>query len=221
MTAELQSLRENIRLALMDTRIVKSLFSGSFDSAGYTRYLQNVYCYAQHSPVVMALAAARCTGSHPELASYLLHHAQEELGHDRWAFDDLRDLGLTEEEILSSLPTPACEAMIAHTYYTAGHANPIGLFGWMYVLEAVGSDLGGMVAQQLVKASAGGPVTEHRFVARHGVTDVGHTEELAEQITKYVTATDDYKAVVRVGEIIVGLYSRIFREIGGETEHWA
>src|SRR4051794_140767 len=106
MTAELQTLRENIRLALMDTRIVKTLFSGAFDSAGYTRYLQNVYCYAQHSPVVMAMAAARCTGSHPELSAYLLHHAQEELGHDRWAFDDLRDLGLSEDEILALLPTP-------------------------------------------------------------------------------------------------------------------
>ena len=31
-------------------------------------------------------------------------------------------------------------------------ANPVGLFGWLYVLEAMGDDLGGMVAKALGNA---------------------------------------------------------------------
>jgi pyrroloquinoline quinone (PQQ) biosynthesis protein C len=221
MIEDLLSLRDRVRSELMDTRVVRSLFDGRLDAAAYVRYLQNVYCYAQHSPVVMALAAARCTDTHPELSAYLLKHAREEMGHDRWAFDDLRDLGVSEEAIRASQPVPSCEAMIAHMYYTAAHANPIGLFGWMYVLEAVGSDLGTAVARQLTMASAGSTAGEHRFVSRHGITDVDHTQELAEQIGTYVRSAEDQRDVLRVAETIVWLYARIFREIGQEKERWA
>jgi thiaminase len=219
MNDELEVLRTKIRAELMATKVVQSLFNGAFDADAYARYLRNVYAYAQHSPKVMALAAARCSGTHPELAAYLLQHAREEMGHDRWALDDLRDLGISEDEVWLTPPVPACETMISHMYYTAEHANPIGLFGWMYILEVVGSDLGGAVAAQLERATAAS-ANQHRFVARHGVTDVDHTEELTEQIVRYVQSPEDQMAVTRVAEVTTDLYARMFREIGGEQPTW-
>jgi heme oxygenase len=170
----------------------------------------------------MALGASRCTVTHPKLAAYLLHHASDEQGHDAWALADLADLGVPEAEALALRPVPACAAMVGYVHFLAGHANPVGLFGWMYVLEAVGNDLGTIVGKQLASGIGGGgggkgPV---RFVAGHGVADKDHTAELAEQISAHVTTPSDRADVAEAATVVADLYLRMFREIGGEEARW-
>jgi pyrroloquinoline quinone (PQQ) biosynthesis protein C len=189
--------------------------SGSVDVATYARYLTNAFHYAGHSPKVMAIAAARCLDAHPELAAYLLHHADEERGHDAWALADLADLGVGEAATRAAAPVPSCAAMIGYVHYVAGVANPVGLFGWMYVLEAVGEDLGTRLAEHL--KAAGPPGLRHRFVAGHGLADVGHTHEIAEQIERHVRADADRRDVDRVADVVGVLYVRMFQEIGEAT----
>ena len=211
--------RKRVLAELNDTKVVKALFEGTPDPKAYARYLINAYNYAQYSPKVMAMAAARCMDTHPELATYLLHHANEEQGHYQWALEDLRDLNVSEAEVLAARPVLSCTAMIGYIHYIAAYANPVGLFGWMYVLEAVGNDLGTLVAEQLKKVlsfSSGGL----RFIARHGVSDTGHARELAEQIQKYVRQNEDLREVYYVAEVVADLYVRMFREIGEERQRW-
>ncbi|MGH7429893.1 MAG: iron-containing redox enzyme family protein, partial [Candidatus Methylomirabilaceae bacterium] len=133
----LLAIRKRVFDELLQTRALRQVMAETMDRAGYIRYLLNVFHYAQYSPVVMSIAASHCLRTHPELASYLLRHAQEETGHDVWAAEDLRDLGVGEEEFRASRPVSSCAALIGYTHYVAGFANPIGIFGWMYVLEAV------------------------------------------------------------------------------------
>lgn len=152
----LLAIRKQVLDELLQTRALRQVKAGTVDRAGYIRYLLNVFHYAQYSPVVMRIAASRCLASHPELASYLLRHAQDEAGHHLWALEDLRDLGVGEEEIHASRPVPSCAALIGYTHYVAGFANPIGIFGWMYVLEAVGLDLGNLVVEKLRSAGVRG-----------------------------------------------------------------
>lgn len=205
---------------LQEVRAVKALFSGKPDLAAYARYLANAYHYAQYSPRVMALAAARTTDSHPELSRYLLHHADEEQGHYRWALEDLSDLGVGEAEAVASRPVPACAAMIGYVHYVAAYANPVGIFGWIYVLESVGSDLGATAAQRLT-ATLGPRVKDRglRFVARHGTSDVEHTRELTQQIESHVRGRD-LADVCHVADVVADLYVRMFREVGGERPQW-
>ena len=102
--------------------------------------------------------------------------------------------------------------MIGYVHYVAGVANPVGLFGWMYVLEAVGEDLGAALGERLKASFPGG--LRHRFVAGHGLADVGHTHEIAEQIEKHVRDPDDRRDVDRVADVVAVLYVRMFQEIG-------
>jgi hypothetical protein len=102
--------------------------------------------------------------------------------------------------------------MIGFVHYVAGVANPVGLFGWMYVLEAVGEDFGTALAKQLESAAPGR--LKHRFVAGHGVADVGHTHEIAEQIERHVRTDADRRDVDRVADVVGELYVRMFQEIG-------
>jgi hypothetical protein len=199
------------------TRIIQDLMHGRPSRDVYVRYLINVYNYAQHSPKVMAIAAARCMDERPELATYLLRHAEEEQGHERWALADLQDLEVDTAEARSVRPVLSCIELIGFIHYVAAHANPVGLFGWMYVLEAVGNDMGTPIAGRL-KEWLGGKAT--RFVEGHGVADKEHTSDLTEQIANFVTSDRDRSDVDLVADVVADLYVRLFRQIGGEREQW-
>jgi heme oxygenase len=186
----------------------------------YVRYLTNVHYYAQFSPRVMAIAAARCMGTSDALGSYLLRHSEEELGHDAWAREDLHDLGIDDAQIDSSRAVLSCEAMVGYINYIAAIGNPIGLFGWMYVLEGVGSDVGPQAAEAVCQALHLSDGEGLRFIARHGVTDAQHAHDLGDQIEQHVQRTEDARAVEAVAEVIAELYVRMFREIGGEKATW-
>ncbi len=217
---KLHDVRKGVHDELVSTRLIRDILDGKPDLAAYARYLMNVRYYAQFSPVVMALGASRCVATHPELAGYLLQHADEEKGHDAWALADLEDLGVTRKEALAARPVDSCQALVGYVHFLAGHDRAIGLFGWMFVLEAVGNDLGGIAGQKLGEG-LGEARSAVRFVAGHGVADTDHTREIIEQIDRYVTTPEDQSAVLRASEVVAGLYVRMFREFGGETATWA
>jgi heme oxygenase len=209
----LEKVRKGVDAALRDVEAVKAVLEGRSDRATYVRYLKHVANqYAPHSPKVMALAAARCLDAHPELGSYLLRHAAEEQGHGSWAHDDLLALGESAGKVKAARPVLSCAALIGYAYYLAEHANPVSLFGWMFVLEAVGSDLGAEAAAGLKKGLGLGDDAVH-FVAGHGKADRTHTRELAEQISRHVTAARDRADVLHAAEVSADLYVRMFREI--------
>jgi hypothetical protein len=213
----LLTVRRRVIEELPATRIVQDLLAGRPDRDAYIRYLINVYNYAQYSSKVMAIAAARCINTYPELAAYLLRHAEEEQGHDRWALADLVDMGVDETAACQARPSPACAALIGFIHYVATYANPVGLFGWMYVLEAVGNDMGTPIAQRLNEWLGGKAM---RFVAGHGVADTDHTRDLTDQIQTFITSEQDRADVDQVADVVADLYLRLFREAGGEQSQW-
>jgi hypothetical protein len=132
--------RQRVLEGIKATDTVTSLLAGMLAPRVYARYLTNVWHYAQHSAIIIGTAGARCVTDNPALALYLLHHAREELGHDQWALDDLAAMGIDEDAVRASRPTPTCAAIVGVEYYTDMHANPFGLFGWVYALEAMGDN---------------------------------------------------------------------------------
>ena len=195
---------------LKGTDAVASVLAGDADPEMYGRYLTNVWHYAQHSATVIGLAGSRCVHAHPKLADYLLHHAREELGHERWAIDDLAALGIAEDSLRETRPTTSCAAMIGFEYYIAGHANPVGLFGWLYVLESMGDDLGGIVSDR-IRESLDLP-SGVKFLEGHGEADEEHTKDIIEQIEQNVCAAD-MPDVHYVADVVADLYVQMFREL--------
>ena len=66
---------------------------------------------------------------------------------------------------------------------------------------------------------AGFAFAKLRFVGRHGVSDMGHTKDLSDQIEAHVHG-DDMADVCHVADVVADLYVRMFREIGGERAEW-
>jgi pyrroloquinoline quinone (PQQ) biosynthesis protein C len=206
----LLEVRQYVHEAIQTAPAVQQILNGQPALASYKAYLTDVWHYAQHSAAVIGLAGARCVADNPMLADYLLHHAREELGHEKWALDDLAAIGVAHAAIASTRPSPSCAAMIGYEYYLAGHANPVGLFGWLYVLEAMGEDLGPVISQRLSKALG---ATDHvHFIQGHGEVDVAHTKELTQQISTHVRAAD-MPEINHVADVIARLYVGIFQEL--------
>jgi len=209
----LLQVRKNVLEAIQLTPAVQGVLSGEPNPVVYGRYLTNVWHYAQHSSIVIGHAAARCVPDNPKLADYLFHHAREELGHDVWALQDMEALGMNIDDVRKSRPVPSCAAMVGFEYFTASHANPVGLFGWLYVLEAMGDDLGQVVSERIAQ---GLKLPDGvKFLKGHGEADVAHTKDLTEQIQTNIDS-QDIDDVYHVADVMADLYVRIFREIGEE-----
>jgi pyrroloquinoline quinone (PQQ) biosynthesis protein C len=208
----LRAVRRRVLEQLTGVEAIKGVLAGRADLALYGRYLANVFHYASHSAEVIALAGGRCTRTHPAASRYLLHHAEEEMGHELWALEDLAALGVDAAVVRAGRPVPACAAMIAFEYYIAGRANPVGLFGWLYVLEAMGDDLGKRVAAGLQRAFDGS-TRGIKFVAGHGVADHDHTAELTDVISRHITVSQDIADVNHVADVSADLYVRMFEQI--------
>lgn len=206
----LEKLRAGVRDGIMSQSGVVEALSKNADPKLYARYMENVWHYAQHSSTVIGLAGTRCVLSHPPLAQYLMHHALEELGHDQWALQDLAALGVSEDEVRKSRPVPACAAMVGFEYYIAGYGNPVALFGWLYVLEAMGDDLGHIVAEA-VRTGLDLP-DGVKFLAGHGDADKDHTIDIIGNITKHIKGAD-LDDVHHVADVVADLYVRMFAEI--------
>jgi len=207
-TLHLAAMRSESLERLKASGVFQSLAAGEVDRRAYARYLVNVYHYAQHSPQVISLAAARAVKSHPALAAYLMHHATEEIGHEQWAYSDLRRLGLTDEEIRSSRPGTACTAMVGMEYFVASHWNPVALFGWLFVLEAFGDDVGHFVADKL--SSLGGGAT--RFLDGHGSADHDHIREITDVVERHLNAPGDIEDMTHIANVSRDLYVGMLEE---------
>ena len=100
--------------------------------------------------------------------------------------------------------------MIGYEYFLAGTTNPISIFGWLYILEAIGDDLGTEVATKISeKKEFRGSL---KFLAGHGIADEEHTKDLTEMISKYISG-QDYDDVVHTAEVIKKLYVGMFEEL--------
>ena len=185
--------------------IVGAVLGGQLTRPQYQRYITDVYHYARHSAVVIGMAGVRLVHSHPQLAAYLFHHAEEELGHDAWAHSDLIDLGVPAATIAASQPSDACRQMIEMEHYLAFHGNAVGLFGWMFVLECLGGDLGGAMAAGISRA-LGLDGKGVWFLSGHGEADSHHKLDLAHIITAHVTEPADAAVFLATVERARALY---------------
>lgn len=205
---DLRALQEQAIAELAATRLCRAAMQETIQKSQYVAFMRDVYCYAQHSAQVIALAGARIASRHPAMAAYLFAHAGEELGHDKWAHQDLLDLGLTSEQLADLQPTAACLRMIALEYLFATQMNAVGLFGWMFVLESLGGRVGGEAASRIDKTLRlrGRGLS---FVHGHGRADAHHSEDLYRVISENLRTTADCAAFGIVFRESLQLYGEI------------
>jgi hypothetical protein len=146
----------------------------------YPRYLALAHSKIQASVPLMeaALATARRLPDDPlagPLADYLERHIPEERGHDEWLLADLEFLGVPRDEVCRRVPSPTVAALVGAQYYWVYHVHPVGLLGYIGLLEGyppVPEDIDRMQA-----ATGYGPEA-FRTLRLHAELDPHHGAEL-------------------------------------------
>jgi hypothetical protein len=205
---DLREIKSSVVKTIMSSRTVAVLMEGKMSRQTYVGYLRDVYSYAQHSSQVIAIAGTRLVLKNPSLAEYLFHHAQEELGHDKWVMSDLKDMGLNDSEIADIRPSSPCLNMLSLEYYFAGHDNPVGLFGWMFALESLGGSVGSEIAEK-INSVLGLNGKALYFLGGHGEADQHHSEDLHRVISEHVKDPADAFAF----QTMVAESTRLYKEI--------
>lgn len=106
----------------------------------YPRYLVLAHTKIRASVPLMetALAASRRLPDDPVavvLADYLERHIPEERGHDEWLLADLEFLGAPRDDVVGVVPSPSVAALVGAQYYWVQHVHPVGLLGYVGLLE--------------------------------------------------------------------------------------
>jgi hypothetical protein len=131
---------------------------------------------AAHS---QALQLAETDPLRDRLAGYLSQHIDEEEDHDDWTLEDLGSIGLSRQEILERIPLPTTAAFVGSQYYWIFHHHPVGLLGYISVLE---SDPGTAEIYDDLERRTGLPRPLFRTYRMHGELDPQHARELEEFI---------------------------------------
>ncbi|TQF10713.1 iron-containing redox enzyme family protein [Myxococcus llanfairpwllgwyngyllgogerychwyrndrobwllllantysiliogogogochensis] len=190
------------------------LFAGTLDREGYVHYLVQTYHYVRWSLPLLKGAGTRLKhlGRHPRLADLLLQKAEEERGHERWLLTDLKNLGCSEERVLSTGPSPAVEAYTSWNFFTSRAGIPTAFLGTAYVLEYLSVTRATGAAEHLIQANAianiGKAVT---FLRGHGGLDEDHVAELT-SVLRTLTDVEEQSAVLLSARTTRVVYPGFFRE---------
>lgn len=111
------------------------------------------------------------------LAAYVAEHIEEERDHDEWTLQDLDAAGFPRADVLAQIPSPNVAATVGAQYYWIRHHHPVGLLGYITVLE--GSPITGDQLEDL-RERTGLPEELFRTYRMHGELDPHHRQELAD-----------------------------------------
>jgi hypothetical protein len=160
-----------------------------------------------------ALATARTLPDDPvvvRLSGYFAHHIPEERGHDEWLLADLGFLGVPRDEALGRVPSPTIAALVGSQYYWVQHVHPVGLIGYIALLEGYPSTR--QDVDQLQSATGFGPEA-FRTLLLHADLDLHHGEEL-DSLVDSLPLSDQQRTLVGLSAMAsVQLLARAQQEL--------
>jgi pyrroloquinoline quinone (PQQ) biosynthesis protein C len=205
---DLSSLRHETYENVISSAPIRALSAKMVTRNQYKSYMIDVYHYACHSAQVISIAGSRLVSSHRNMAAYLFEHAQEELGHEQWALSDLRELGMSDEEISCSRPSAACKKMLGLEYLYAAHLDAVGLFGWMFALESLGGKAASGIAKQIDHCLELNGKAIY-FLSGHGKADAVHSNDLERVIATEIKSDKDQMIFIEMCKMSTALYIEI------------
>lgn len=212
------------RAKFMNIPVVRMLLEANSDStmsspeafesmkALYARFLKESYYHVRAAARVYALAGSRVGEDNEPVREWLLKHAVEEYGHHDWVLEDLRALGHDPSDLGITKPSVPSDALVAWMYYIAGVHNPVAVLADSYVIEGLSQLFASQLADAMKEMLS---VSDQAvtYLARHGVADQGHMDDLRDLINTNVTKEQDYLDMVQCAKVEFELYGQILRVI--------
>jgi pyrroloquinoline quinone (PQQ) biosynthesis protein C len=166
--------------------LIATARSGAFPPEGVATYLVNARYMVSQTPRHMSVAAARSLElGKPDLAAFFLRKRREELGHDRWADDDLAVIRNTFGVVPEEQPSRHIRDML-HSIGRIVELEPSRYLAYTLFVEYLTVLLGpvwtGALTQNCAIPSEGLSV-----VTRHVELDVSHVEDELRELDALLT----------------------------------
>ncbi len=207
----LSALRESIQTSIEDfrsTKVLRKLEAEQLTLGEYQEILRKLFFQVLHSSSSFSLAACQCSGSELEAKSYLMRHAEEEKDHWKWILSDLKNTGYSWDNPHATPPEPSTAGYVGFNYFIA-QTDPIGRLAIAATLESFGAKFGAWSAKKL-QSQLGLDKTQVVFFGGHGDTDVGHTEEIFDVLSRTQLSDRRTRELVSVSRNASALYCRMY-----------
>jgi len=185
--------------------------SGRISRATYLAYLTEAYHHVRHTVPLMQAARARMDASRERFRDALGDYMAEEAGHEGWILDDIRHAGGDWRAARDSAPRGATRAMIDYAYAYVESVHPMGLFGMIYVLESVSTQLATRGAAAVADSLGLGPEC-FTYLTSHGSLDLEHMA-FFQQLMGEVAEPADRSAIIAMANAMFRLFADVFRSI--------
>lgn len=213
---EMRSAFDAVMHHFLDTPAMKMIREGRITKLLYQSVLREIYHYTKEDPQMQAYAATYFRGDDRETVKLFLRHAISEVGHEKLALDDLKTLGENVREIERSQPLPATIAFTAFGFYKITFGNPVAYLGYLYFLEFLPTQHGGVFRNPLL--DAGIPEEALSFLRDHMTVDVGHNQLMEKYLTQLVHDRADLDAAIYAMRVTADLYAKMLQDAFARVE---
>ncbi len=204
------------RETLFNLPLIKAGAAGQVSLSAYVAFLTEAYHHVKHTVPLLMLCGSRLPEHYEWLREAVAEYIEEELGHQEWILNDIKECGADAEAVRHCQPnhqqSQATELMVAYAYDMINRVNPIGFFGMVLVLEgtsvAMATQAGAALQQSLGLSSKA-----FSYLTSHGDLDVGHTEFYAWLVNK-IEDEKERALLIHSAKNFYKLYGDIFRDLG-------
>lgn len=110
-----------------------------------------------------------------DVGEYFRKHIKEETNHDNWLLEDLEQMNVSRNEILTKKPSEEVAELVGSQYYWIHHWHPISLLGYIAFLEGHPPEKNFI---DKLKENTGFPDGAFRTIIKHSELDTIHRDDL-------------------------------------------
>jgi pyrroloquinoline quinone (PQQ) biosynthesis protein C len=206
--AEIESTTADARQRLERTPAIQRCLNGQVEMQTYQAFLTEAYHHVKHTVPLLMACGSRLPERLEWLREAIVHYIEEEVGHQEWILNDIRNLGGDQEAVRHGQPLLPTELMVSYAYDTVARGNPVGLFGMVYALEKTSSTIATHAASQIVSALDLSPKAM-TYMVSHGSLDIEHMQDF-EKLMNRLQDEADKAAVLHAAAVFYELYTNIF-----------
>lgn len=156
------------------------------NKTAYAHWLAQSHYFVCHSTRLLASAGARVAVGNEMLHKRMVAHIGEEIGHEKIAVNDIREMGLSIQDHPEFAET---KAFYQSQYFWIEHRAPIALMGYILFLEGLSITAGPGIYERISKAH--GPKASV-FLKVHATEDLDHVDEAFEALQNITPMEESY-----------------------------
>ena len=162
----------------------------------YALYLLETFQYTKHNALNQALCGSRIEINDFNYQRFCFHHAEEEVGHQMMALNDLKNIGYKLDHQRLPKPLPETTTLIAYLYWISSQGNPLQRLGYSFWAESCYEFIGSILNK--VRKDLNLETRHMTFFVSHAEIDSKHAIEVEKTIRKVCGNANDYNDIAEV-----------------------